>query len=302
MSEAQTFKDPRDPRDARIASLEESCHELRRNLRDAGQIHEDLRTKLRAAEERAESYSDVLRGLASWLGAGGFNAPDPIDAEMYDAKIRWGVENAIKDQRALDAHIAAKPTASTDAGLTPARADSVEDGALADDVSKICTARAGGILGGLPFEIVLRIGAVLLVAFVAGCRPPPVRTALESRAMHVAREAWTEMLGKPRGSCSMERFDVVHARDDGDFRRWCYAPSCSGASCLNHVWYKVVLRPGQELEPDGEPVIHEALHMFILCETSGTDADAGHTRRDVWKANGPGTVQERAEKLYRGGP
>lgn len=37
----------------------------------------------------------VLRKLACWLGAGGYNA-DTVDADVFHDKIVWGVENAIR--------------------------------------------------------------------------------------------------------------------------------------------------------------------------------------------------------------
>lgn len=79
--------------------FEETCFELRRNLRESDRMHEELRAKLRDAEARAESYSEVLRILASALGAGGFNAPDPIDAREYESKIRWGIDEAVRIER-----------------------------------------------------------------------------------------------------------------------------------------------------------------------------------------------------------
>jgi hypothetical protein len=44
------------------------------------------------ASIQAESYSDVLRSLASYVGCGGYNADDPIDAKEFEEKIRLGID------------------------------------------------------------------------------------------------------------------------------------------------------------------------------------------------------------------
>lgn len=43
-----------------------------------------------------EQYDDVLRGLALWLSAGGYNSEGLIDPKTADEKIRWGVDNLCK--------------------------------------------------------------------------------------------------------------------------------------------------------------------------------------------------------------
>lgn len=45
--------------------------------------------------ERAERAEDVLRSLASWLSAGGYQSTN-VDAAEYEAKIRWGVDQLLK--------------------------------------------------------------------------------------------------------------------------------------------------------------------------------------------------------------
>lgn len=42
-------------------------------------------------QKRAEDAEEVLRGLASYLGVGGFNA-ETVDADVFDRKIRDGIE------------------------------------------------------------------------------------------------------------------------------------------------------------------------------------------------------------------
>lgn len=43
----------------------------------------------------AEDYDGVLRGLASFLGAGGYNSEGLIDPKVADEKIRWGIEHIL---------------------------------------------------------------------------------------------------------------------------------------------------------------------------------------------------------------
>jgi hypothetical protein len=44
------------------------------------------------ANKREESYSDALRSLASYVGCGGYNADDPIDAKEFEERIRFGID------------------------------------------------------------------------------------------------------------------------------------------------------------------------------------------------------------------
>lgn len=45
-----------------------------------------------AVSTRLEQAEDILRSLASCLGNGGYNAPDPIDLHEFELKIRDGIE------------------------------------------------------------------------------------------------------------------------------------------------------------------------------------------------------------------
>ena len=71
----QTIETVRQPYDT--ASI------LRRNIADA-------KKEMQRQAERAESYADAMRSLASYVGAGGYNA-DVVDADVFEAKIRWGI-------------------------------------------------------------------------------------------------------------------------------------------------------------------------------------------------------------------
>jgi hypothetical protein len=48
--------------------------------------------------KREEIYSDALRSLASYVGCGGYNAGDPIDAKAFEDKIRYGIDLLIAAQ------------------------------------------------------------------------------------------------------------------------------------------------------------------------------------------------------------
>lgn len=61
-----------------------------------------------------EAYSDVLRGLCSWLAVGGFNSEGLISPEIADQKIRWGVDHLVEASNA--ATLRAQPQAQ-DAGV-----------------------------------------------------------------------------------------------------------------------------------------------------------------------------------------
>ncbi len=57
---------------------------LRRNIADA-------KKEMQRQAELAESYADAMRSLASYVGAGGYNA-DVVDAGVFEEKIRWGID------------------------------------------------------------------------------------------------------------------------------------------------------------------------------------------------------------------
>ena len=71
---------------------------LRRNVAD-------LELALRTQTERAESYAETLRSLASYVGAGGYNA-DTVDAGVFEEKIRWGIGEIMTRAEAAEAELA----------------------------------------------------------------------------------------------------------------------------------------------------------------------------------------------------
>jgi len=71
---------------------------LRRNVAD-------LEVALRKQTERAESYAETLRSIASYVGAGGYNA-DTVDADVFEGKIRWGIGEIMKRMEKVEAELA----------------------------------------------------------------------------------------------------------------------------------------------------------------------------------------------------
>jgi len=70
---------------------------LRRNVAD-------LEIALRKQTERAESYAETLRSIASYVGAGGYNA-DTVDAGVFEGKIRWGIGEIMKRMEKVEAEL-----------------------------------------------------------------------------------------------------------------------------------------------------------------------------------------------------
>lgn len=71
---------------------------LRRNIADA-------KKEMQRQAERAESYADAMRSLASYVGAGGYNA-DVVDADVFGAKIRWGIDEIMARTEKAEAELA----------------------------------------------------------------------------------------------------------------------------------------------------------------------------------------------------
>lgn len=47
---------------------------------------------LAARAKQADALEDVIRGLAAYVGAGGYNA-EKVDPEVFGQKIRWGIDH-----------------------------------------------------------------------------------------------------------------------------------------------------------------------------------------------------------------
>lgn len=56
-------------------------------------------------QERAEKAEEVLRSLASFVGAGGYNA-DKVDADVFEQKIRWGIGQIMERLEKAEAELA----------------------------------------------------------------------------------------------------------------------------------------------------------------------------------------------------
>jgi predicted RNA-binding Zn-ribbon protein involved in translation (DUF1610 family) len=50
------------------------------------------------SRDRLERAESILRDLASYVGNGGYNAPDPIDLDQFEAKIRDGIDHLTPTQ------------------------------------------------------------------------------------------------------------------------------------------------------------------------------------------------------------
>ena len=72
---------------------------LRRNIADAEK-------EMQRQAERAESYAEAMRSLASYVGAGGYNA-DAVDAGVFEDKIRWGIGEIIARMKNAEAELEA---------------------------------------------------------------------------------------------------------------------------------------------------------------------------------------------------
>ena len=72
-------------------------------------------------QERAEKAEDVLRSLASFVGAGGYNA-DKVDADVFEQKTRWGIGQIMERLEKAEAELARlakqEPVVRIDSGYT----------------------------------------------------------------------------------------------------------------------------------------------------------------------------------------
>jgi hypothetical protein len=78
------------------------------------------------AEAATEPFADALRALASYVGAGGYNAPD-VDPAEFERKIRWGIDQLLDGK---------SPCAGS-AGTTVTQPDE----------GKVCACQFGSCLG-----------------------------------------------------------------------------------------------------------------------------------------------------------
>jgi len=69
-------------------TIQEYAYEL--GGTDSGEYHLTAQDVARIAAKASEPYTSALRSLASYVGAGGYNA-DAVDAGVFEDKIRWGI-------------------------------------------------------------------------------------------------------------------------------------------------------------------------------------------------------------------
>lgn len=55
----------------------------------------DLQQQRERLREQLDEYSDVLRGLASYVGCGGYNSYGRIAPKVAEEKIRWGIDHLL---------------------------------------------------------------------------------------------------------------------------------------------------------------------------------------------------------------
>ena len=73
-------------------TIQEYAYEL--GGTDSGEYHLTAQDVARIAAKASEPYTSALRSLASYVGAGGYNA-DAVDAGVFEDKIRWGIGEII---------------------------------------------------------------------------------------------------------------------------------------------------------------------------------------------------------------
>lgn len=90
---------------------EDTCIALRAHIEQQdgviytlSQEAEENEQTIAAQADRIDSLESVLRSLASYVAAGGYNA-DEVDPKVFEGKIRWGIDQGIERERKLIAEI-----------------------------------------------------------------------------------------------------------------------------------------------------------------------------------------------------
>lgn len=84
-------------------TIQEYAYEL--GGTDSGEYHLTAQDVARIAAKASEPYTSVLRSLASYVGAGGYNA-DTVDADVFEEKIRWGIRGVMARMEKAEAELA----------------------------------------------------------------------------------------------------------------------------------------------------------------------------------------------------
>ena len=84
-------------------TIQEYAYEL--GGTDSGEYHLTAQDVARIAAKASEPFTSALRSLASYVGAGGYNA-DTVDAGVFEGKIRWGIGEIMKRMEKAEAELA----------------------------------------------------------------------------------------------------------------------------------------------------------------------------------------------------
>jgi len=79
----------------RIVALEQQLADIKGKHDIACFTITDLQKERERLREQLDEYSDVLRGLASYVGCGGYNSYGRIDPKVAEEKIRWGIDHLL---------------------------------------------------------------------------------------------------------------------------------------------------------------------------------------------------------------
>jgi hypothetical protein len=156
--------------------------------------------------------------------------------------------------------------------------------------------------------------AVCCAVVAITCAPPGTE---RGTALAAAMRGW-ERAGLDSGEC-LGGTRVIWAETPEVFEARCKANSATlslgryeqtGAACLTR-WRRgivgqrngwlITLAPGQPIEDNGDPIIHEAMHALIYCARLSTRIDpydSQHALPQVWAANGQDTAQAYAWEAY----
>jgi len=84
-------------------TIQEYAYEL--GGTDSGEYRLTAQDVARIAAKASEPFTSAMRSLASYVGAGGYNA-DVVDADVFEAKIRWGIDEIMARTEKAEAELA----------------------------------------------------------------------------------------------------------------------------------------------------------------------------------------------------
>lgn len=80
----------------RIVRLEQQLADIKGKHDIACSTITDLQKERERLREQLDEYSDVLRGLASYVGCGGYNSYGRIAPKVAGEKIQWGIDHLLE--------------------------------------------------------------------------------------------------------------------------------------------------------------------------------------------------------------